>query len=438
MRSLEWNGRPGIGIALSALALGVALASGPAAAEIGSAAAAPIETASFAERTRQGRAPLDLARRLQHLVHGLWPDAQRRGVSRAVFERAFEGLEPDAEVFEHLSNQPEHAAAPWDYMARLVSETRLVNGRAKLVEQGITLSAVEGRYGVDRHVLVAVWGVESSFGTAQGVRPVIRSLATLAAAEPRRPDFWRSELLAALTILQAGDVSADRLLGSWAGASGHTQFMPTSFLAHAVDFDGDGRRDIWSTPADALASTASYLAKAGWRAGEPVAVEVVLPAGFDYGLAAADAHRSVADWTALGVMVPAGRDAPRFGGPAALVLPAGANGPAFLVSANYRAVLKYNNAMPYALAVGHLADRLAGAPLLATPWPTDDPPLGRSEREELQRRLADLGWDTGLADGVIGHDTRTAIRACQRALGLAPDGYAGMRLLERLRRHASR
>ncbi len=223
------------------------------------------------------------------------------------------------------------------------------------------------------------------------------------------------------------------MTGSWAGAMGHTQFMPTSYIAHAVDFDADGRRDIWGSVGDALASTANYLKASGWQTGEPWAAEVVLPAGFDLALSGQSTLKSVADWEALGLAAPGGSQLPKSASPASLSLPAGLRGPAFLVFPNFRAILKYNNAVPYALAVGHIADRIAGGPSIAGVWPTDDPPLGRTAREDLQRRLAALGYEIGPVDGVIGAGTRTAIRKFQEKAGLPPDGWAGERLLERVK-----
>ena len=366
-------------------------------------------------------------------VPALWPDAEKKGVSRALFERAFAGLEPDAEIFELMANQPEHVATPWDYLNRLASEKRIETGRQKLAEHGDLLAAIEARYGVDRRIVVAVWGIESSFGVAPGSRSVIRSLATLAAGDPARPAFWRGELLTALGILERGDIALDKMTGSWAGAMGHTQFMPSSYLANAVDFDGDGRRDIWGSVADALASTANYLKVAGWKSGEPWGFEAVLPAGFDHALAAPGQTKPLVDWLVFGVSAPPGQLIPPTALPLALVLPAGARGPAFLVSPNFRAILRYNNAVPYALAVGHLADRIAGGAPVAGLWPTDDPPLNRPGREELQRRLQVLGHEVGMIDGIIGAGTRAAVRAYQQKAGLAEDGYAGVKLLERLR-----
>jgi membrane-bound lytic murein transglycosylase B len=394
----------------------------------------PAQTSPVSQPEKPPPPPVTDAMRdaLARFLVALWPDAQRRGVSRATFDRAFAGIEPDTSIYELLENQPENVATPWDYMGRLVSDRRIENGRRMLNEHRDLLAEVEKRWNVDRNVVVAIWGVESSFGANFGTRPVVRSLATLAIGDPRRPQFWRAELLTALAILERGDIAPERMIGSWAGAMGHTQFMPSSFVAHAVDLDGDGRRDIWGSIPDALGSTAAYMKAAQWVTGEAWGAEVVLPAGLDLAHAAPGVTKPLADWQKLGLTVPAGSDWPRLG-PSGLVLPAGAKGPAFLVGANFRAILRYNNAVPYALAVGHLADRLAGGPGLAGIWPTDDPPLSRSGREELQRRLAGLGYPVGAADGIIGDQTRTAIRAYQARRGLPADGWAGERLLERLR-----
>jgi glucose-6-phosphate 1-epimerase len=363
--------------------------------------------------------------------------AQAAGVGKATLDRALRGLTIDPTILPLLTSQPEHALAPWDYIGRLVSDTRIDNGRRLLAEHAAVLAEVEARTGVDRHVVVAIWGVESSFGTLPGARSVVRSLATLVAMDTRRPAFWRKELVAALQILDRGDITPERMTGSWAGAMGHTQFMPSSFLAHAVDHDGDGRRDIWGSVPDALASTATYLARSGWKAGEPWGLEVVPPAGFDFRLADGTTVRPIEEWRRLGVAPPFGLDVPPGLTEAAMLLPAGMHGPALLVGGNYRAILRYNAAMAYAVAVGHLADRLSGRPPLAQLWPTDDPPLGRAERRELQQRLLQLGHAVGPIDGVIGDTTRNAVRNWQRQIGLPEDGWTGARLLSRLRSTAA-
>lgn len=387
-----------------------------------------------------GLAPLPVeavSRKLAAFTASLWPMAERRGVDRGTFDRALGAIAPDPEVVAFLDSQPEHVSPPWDYLARLVSEARIEMGKAKLAELRPVLDAVEARFGVDRHIVLAVWGVESGFGASLGGRPVVRSLATLAVVDQRRPQFWRNELLAALVILARGDIDGRLLMGSWAGAMGHTQFMPSSYLAHAVDMDADGRRDIWTSTADALGSTASFLRSAGWRPGQSWGGEVVLPAGFDMALAGAGVMKPVAEWRGAGVEVSGGHGWPQTG-EAMLLLPAGARGPAFLAGGNFRAILKYNNSVLYALAVSHLADRIAGRPAIAAAWPTDDPPLGRAGSTELQRRLGALGYDVGAFDGIVGDQTRSAIRAWQQAQALSADGYPSEQLLDRLRRSGGR
>ncbi len=389
----------------------------------------PTETRSGAQSTSSGL----LAENHSAFLAELKTDALKAGVSTPTFDRALAGIVIDSSILDLLASQPEHGMAPWDYMARLASPQRIGDGGIELQRHKATLNSVEQKTGVDRHVVVAIWGVESSYGRLPGTRPVIRSLATLAVADQRRPAFWRKELLAALIILERGDITPDAMTGSWAGAMGHTQFMPTSFLAEAVDHDGDGRRDIWSSVPDALASTATYLQRAGWRSGTSWGAEVVLPAGFDYGRAPPDLMRPAQSWREMGIELPFGRIWPPGLDESALLLPAGMHGPAFLVTSNFKAILRYNNATAYALAVGHLADRLAGAPELAQPWPTDDPPLARMERRELQARLSALGLDVGPIDGVVGGLTRRAVRTWQRQRGLAEDGWPGQRLLDQLR-----
>jgi membrane-bound lytic murein transglycosylase B len=390
-------------------------------------------TADMTAMKTEAALPAGITEKLSSFVAGLWPDAEKRGVAKALFDQAFQDLTPDPEIFDLLANQPEHVASPWDYLARLVSARRIEDGRRMLATHAATLAQVESRFGVDRHVVVAIWGIESNFGAAPGTRQVIRSLATLAVGDPRRPQFWRGELLAALTILQRGDTTLARMTGSWAGAMGHTQFMPSSYLANAVDLDQDGRRDIWDSVPDALASTAAYLKSAGWKVGEPWGYEVVLPAGFNAAEARDDVQKPAGDWAALGIEPPVGRPAPEARTQLRLILPAGIRGPGFLVGSNFRAILRYNNSVSYALAIGHLANRIAGGAELAGLWPTDDPPLDRAQRLELQRLLSELGLDVGVPDGIIGSQTRAAVRAVQVRLGLPPDGYAGRGLINAVR-----
>ena len=294
------------------------------------------------------------------------------------------------------------------------------------------LAAVEAKHGVDARTVVAVWGVESDYGRAIGRKEIVRSLATLS-CEGRRQAFFKGQLFASLRILADGHVEPERFVGSWAGAFGHTQFMPTTFLESAVDFDGDGRRDVVGTIPDALASTANYLRRAGWRPGEPWGWEVRLPEGFDASLAGRTQRRPLSDWIARGVKRVDGRPIDASATPAAILLPAGANGPAFVVLRNFDAIYAYNAAESYALAIAHLSDRLRGGAPFATPWPTDDPGLSRAERREVQTLLLARGHAIGEADGMIGSITRRAIREEQAKLGMAQDGRAGTKLLGVLR-----
>jgi lytic murein transglycosylase len=290
-----------------------------------------------------------------------------------------------------------------------------------------TLAAVEAQYGVDRRVVLGVWGLETNFGSFTGGKDVIRSLATLAAMGYRGA-YFRDELVTALVILQQKHVSRDAMKGSWAGAMGQTQFMPSSFMRFAVDADGDGHKDIWTSVPDALASTANYLHRNGWKPGLPWGMEVKLPARFDW-----RAHKgSFAHWAALGVRRADGRALPA-AGEASLFLPAGANGPVFLVTANFAVIKRYNASDAYALGVAHLGDRLAGAGPLVAEWPVDEPPLDKAQRVELQQRLAAMGYDIGEADGRLGTKTREALRDFQARRGQVPDGYPGPLALDALR-----
>ena|SRR5579871_5544682 len=375
---------------------------------------------------------------------GLMPQAERRGVARAEFERLTAGLAPDLSIMDLLDAQPEFSKSTWDYLDLLVSDDRVARGRELLGQYAPVFAAVERRFGVDRHILAAIWGVESNYGTMGGDRPVLRSTATLACIGRRR-DYFREEFLSALDILQHGDISPDRLIGSWAGAFGPTQFMPTSFKRYAVDFDGDGRRDVVDSIPDIIASTANNLNGEGWVRGETWGYEVVLPPNFNYLLADQARRMSVRQWEALGVKraspqsappARAGKAGPRPVGaatPAELFLPAGARGPAFLTLQNFRVIMKYNPAEAYALAIGHLADRLAGGGPLLHGWPRDERALTIAERYELQQLLARRGFDVGTPDGLLGPRTRVAIRNFQVATGQIPDGFPSTLVLESLR-----
>ena len=361
--------------------------------------------------------------RRQALAQGIRPD---------IFDGAFANVSVSSKVLKLDAHQPEFTRPIWSYLDSAVSDTRIANGRKAYAGKRALLDDIASRYGVDSQFVVAIWGLESAYGKNYGNIPVIQSLATLA-YQGRRRAFAEQQLIAALKILQNGDVTSSRMIGSWAGAMGHTQFIPTSFESYAVDHDGDGRRDIWAADAaDALASTANYLSNFDWRQGEPWGVEVRLPSGFDYKLADQSIRRSAAAWRALGVTRIDGTRLPDYDG-ASVVVPAGARGPAFVVLHNFRVIKRYNNATSYALAIGHLGDRITGAGPMQGSWPRGDKPLSRDEKVELQQRLTGLGFDTQGADGIIGPNSRNAIRGFQSARGMTPDGYENAALLKALR-----
>lgn len=357
-------------------------------------------------------------------------DAAARGISTATFDAALAGVTPDESVLAAMDNQPEFVTPIWDYLASLVDDQRIADGRAKLAQWDGVLAQAEDRFGVDRHTIVAVWGVESDYGKTLGGRPLVRSLATVSCFGGRQR-YFRGELLATLRILQDGDMPGEALRGSWAGAFGQTQFMPSTFQRLAVDFDNDGRRDIVSSVPDALASTANFLKQGGWVTGQPWGYEVRLPEGYS-GPSGRRTRKAIAEWSRLGVRRVDG-SALAGDAPAALLLPAGAAGPAFIVFRNFNVIYGYNAAESYALAIAHLSDRLRGGGVFATAWPTDDPGLSRAERRELQQLLLARGYDIGEADGMIGSRTRAAIEAYQATAGLSVDGRAGQRVLKSLR-----
>jgi lytic murein transglycosylase len=363
---------------------------------------------------------------------GLWPLAARRGVTRETFEGYTAGLTPDLRLMDLLDAQPEFTKSTWDYLDALVSDERIARGREILAQNAPTFAAVERTYGVDRHVIAAIWGVESKYSTMGGDRSVIRSTATLACVGRRR-DFFREEFLSALEILQRGDLKPERLIGSWAGAFGPTQFMPTTFKRYAVDFDGDGRRDVVDSVPDMIASTANNLKTDGWASGEGWGYEVVLPPNFDFLLADRSRQMTLRQWQALGIARAGGQAFPRPSDRAYLLVPAGARGPAFLMLQNFRVIMKYNPAEAYALAIGHLSDRLRGGGPLLQAWPREERPLTVAERYELQQLLGQRGFDIGEPDGRIGPRTRIAIRNFQVTTGQIPDGFPSSHVLDRLR-----
>ncbi|WP_374647228.1 lytic murein transglycosylase [Tabrizicola sp.] len=359
-------------------------------------------------------------------VAGFKGRAAARGISPGVVDAAFRGAGFLPEVIEKDRNQTEFKRSLEDYLNIAASDERVSLGRQKFAQYGGVLSAIENRYGVEGHVVAAVWGLESFFGTRRGNVPVISALSTLA-YEGRRGEFFEGQLVAALKILQAGDISAAGMTGSWAGAMGHTQFIPTSYLAYAVDFTGDGRRDIWSEdPSDALASTAAYLARSGWTQGLPWGMEVVLPAGFDPGLLGRGKGRSAADWEARGVRSADGR---ALAGGSIIA----GGGPYFLLTQNFATILRYNNAQNYAIGVGHLSDRLLGRDGVRAAFGPDASGMTKADRQELQRLLTARGFDTGGTDGVIGAKTTAAIGAYEASMGLPVTGAPSLELLRRLR-----
>jgi lytic murein transglycosylase len=362
----------------------------------------------------------------------LWPVAARHGISRNLYVADTGRLTPDLRIMDLLDSQPEFTKSFWDYLDLLVNDDRIARGRALIAKYRATFDAVERAYGVDRYLITAIWGVETDYGTLVGERPVIRSTATLACIG-RRQRYFRDEFIAALEILQHGDVRPGQLVGSWAGAFGPTQFMPTAFKRYAVDFDRDGRRDVVGSIPDIIASTANNLKKDGWLDGQTWGYEVVVPANFNFMLA--DHHRTmtIREWERYGLRRPDGRPFPRPDDHAFLLVPAGIQGPGFLMLPNFRAIMRYNPAEAYALAIGHLADRLRGGGEFAQHWPRYERVLSRDERLELQQLLARHGYDVGEPDGMLGARTRAAIRDFQSRIGRVPDGFASAGILDRLR-----
>lgn len=364
---------------------------------------------------------------------GIRAQAAAAGVSGGAFEAATAGITYDDKVIELSQAQPEFKTPIWDYMAALVDDERVEDGRAAMRQHADALARAEARYGVDRYTIAAVWGVESNFGKNLGKMPLVQSLATLACSSNRRRDFFRSELIATLKIIDRGDIAPERLTGSWAGAFGQTQFMPTTYQRLAVDGDGDGRRDVVDSVSDAVASTANFLHVAKWQNGQVWGYEVRLPSGFNVAAAGRRNKKPVSHWAALGVTRADGR--PLSGeGPAGIIAPAGGDGPAFLVTKNFDAIYSYNAAESYGLAIAVLSDRLRGRPGVQAAWPTDDPPLSRAERRDLQVRLTSMGYDVGEPDGKVGQKTRDAIKDIERKLGMPATGRPGGKVLEALRR----
>jgi membrane-bound lytic murein transglycosylase B len=370
----------------------------------------------------------------QRWVKSFRQDALSRGITARTFDRAFRGVQLNERVVKLDRKQAEFSRQIWDYLDTATSPKRVSNGQANFNAQSRVLKQIERKYNVDAEVVVAIWGLESSYGERMGDINIIEALATLA-YDGRREKFGRQQLLEALRIIQRGDITPNKMMGSWAGAMGHTQFIPTSYQAYAQDFTGDGKRDVWDprNPSDALASTANYLAKFGWKNNQPWGIEVKLPAGFNYGNASLKVKATPARWTELGVRTIGGGKIPNHG-KGSVFLPAGADGPAFVVFNNFFVIKRYNNANSYAMAVGHLADRIAGKGPFVREWPRGPGALKLEQKMEVQELLNRLGYDLGEPDGIIGPNSIDAISKFQTSLGLIPDGKANEDLLNKLRK----
>jgi membrane-bound lytic murein transglycosylase B len=365
-------------------------------------------------------------------VASMWPDAARRNITQENFQRFTAGLSPDLRIMDLMDSQPEFTKSIWDYLDILVNDNRLAKGRDILAKYKTQFDAVEKAYGVDRYAIAAIWGIESNYSTQMGDRSVLQSTATLACIG-RRQKYFRDEFLSALEILNHGDLRPEQMRGSWAGAFGPTQFMPTAFKRYAVDGDGDGRRDVVDDPADLIASTANNLKKDGWQTGQSWGYEVVVPPGFNYMLADRAKAMTIAQWQHLGLKRANGQPFPPIADKAYLLAPAGAQGPGFLMLQNFRVIMKYNPAEAYALAIGHFADRLRGGSAFVQPWPRQERELSRAERLELQQLLVQRGFYRGTPDGQFGGETREALRSFQASVGAPADGFASSQVLDRLR-----
>jgi lytic murein transglycosylase len=374
----------------------------------------------------------EAAANFDQCVASMWPDAARRSISQQSFQRFTAGLEPDLRIMDLMDSQPEFTKAIWDYLDILVNDNRLAKGREILAKYKPQFDAAEKTYGVDRYAIASIWGIESNYSTMMGDRNVLQSTATLACIG-RRQKYFKDEFLSALEILHRGDLRPEQMRGSWAGAFGPTQFMPTAFKRYAVDADGDGRRDVVDNPADLIASTANNLKKDGWQTGQSWGFEVVLPQGFNYMLADRAKAMTIGQWQQLGLSRAGGQPFPQPADKAYLLAPAGAEGPGFLMLQNFRVIMKYNPAEAYALAIGHFADRLRGGAPFVQPWPRQERVLSRAERLELQQLLAQRGFYRGTPDGQFGGETREALRGFQASIGAPADGFASSDVLERLR-----
>ena len=358
------------------------------------------------------------------------PRARAAGISERTLRSALANAKLQPSIIRLDRAQPEFTRTPWQYLDSAVSAQRINTGKLKIREAAAALQSASKRYGVPANVIAAIWGMESNYGSNFGSFSAVDAFATLA-FDGRRAAWAEKEMIAALRIIDNGDIDAAHMIGSWAGAMGHTQFLPSVFLQYAVDADGDGKRDIWGSMADVTASTANYLASSGWNAGEPWGVEVKLPGGFDYARTELSHRQNSTAWAAEGVQSINGQPLPAMAG-ASIITPAGARGPAFMVGSNFRAILRYNNSVNYALGVSLLAQQLGGGSGIVAPWPRDLLAMNREQTKAMQTALNQRGFSTGSADGVMGPATRAGLRQYQQSQGLVADGYPTQELLERL------
>jgi lytic murein transglycosylase len=403
----------------------------PVASPVSAVSSAPAPDDALAPPVVNPNADAERDQRFARWVADFRASASAKGVDEATLKSAFDDVHYLPRVVELDRAQPEFTRTVWDYLDNAVTPQRIARGRDKLAQFRAEADAAAARYGVPAGIVVAIWGMESAYGANYGDIPTIDALATLG-SEGRREDWARGQLLAALKILQRGDIDRAHMIGSWAGAMGQTQFLPSNFLAYAVDADGDGRRDIWGSMADVMASTANFLARSGWQADQPWGAEVRLPDGFDVGRADGELKQPSAQWAAEGVRTMDGTPLPELA-QAALALPGGARGPVFLTGPNFRAILRYNNSTSYALAVSLLAQGIVGGAGVQAPWPRDLLALSRSQLLEMQTALNQRGFASGTPDGMMGPATREGLRRYQRSIGLPADGYPDLALLERLR-----
>jgi len=373
-------------------------------------------------------------KKFEAFIQGLWPQVQKAGFSRDLFDAAFKGItDPDPVVVKLAQNQPEFNSTTSEYIEKTVTPIRINTGKTALGANADLLDKIQAKYGVDNKILLGIWGIESNFGKDMGSMSVMRSLATLMYSGNKK-DYARDQLIAAFTILKRGIKQPDDFVGSWAGALGHTQFIPTTYLASAVDWTGDGKKDIWGSKEDALASTAHYLAQSGWKSDRPWGWEATLPANFNRGLIGRAHWKTVTEWEAMGIKPAVGAHFSAPNAKAFVMIPQGIDGPVFLITQNFLALLAYNYSHGYALAVAMLADRIGGAGPVVAAWPPQKTDLTFAERVELQNRLTRMGFDTSGADGRFGAKTYEAVLGYQQKVGMALDGFPTRKVLERLRK----